>query len=62
MKAKRNPLRVVLKSPLFRLKVVKDKRADQNKRKCRGGVKSRPSYFMTRKYVSDTSRVSIISR
>ena len=62
MTQKRNPMRVVLKSPLFRLKVIKDKKADQNKRKCRGGINSRPSHLMTRKYVSATSRDCIMSR
>ena len=58
----RNAIRVALKSPLFKHKVVKDKKADHNRKMCRGGVKSRPSHFITLRCVSGTSRANIIER
>jgi hypothetical protein len=57
---KRNPIRFMLKHPIFKQKIVKNKKAEQIKKMCRGGVKSRPCYLMTRIYASDAAPCCIL--
>ena len=46
----------------YRQRIKKNLKAYENKRKCRGGVNTRPSHFITLRYVSDTPPDFILSR